>query len=101
MSSAKTVYAGTVQHQKAPCEEFLSGLTREDKLLIMLRDELYGQSWDELEADLRHRTERKPHICDITQRIDEDLARIARLRDCEDRYGVDLATLIAQSPGEV
>lgn len=60
----------------------------------MVRDELYGGAWDELEGDLLARRERKPAIFKLNTRIDEDLGRIIRLRAFEREHGVDLRRLL-------
>ena len=101
MASTKAAKPGIGRHQRPSYQEGLSGLTREDQLLVVLRNELYGQSWDEMEADLRSSRERGPHIFRLSDRIDEDLVRIARLRHYEERHGVDLTRLVADWPGEV
>ncbi|MCO5172478.1 MAG: hypothetical protein M9894_39780 [Planctomycetes bacterium] len=73
---------------------FAEGLAREERVLLLVRDELYGGSWDELEADLHARRERKPAIFKLNTRIDEDLGRISRLRAYEREHGVDLRRLL-------
>ena len=70
-----------------------------DETLLLLRDELYGGSWDEVEADLRARAGRKPYVFKLSTRIEEDLNRIARLRALEER-GVDLRAAFAERAGD-
>lgn len=73
---------------------FAEGLSAEERTLLLVRDELYGGSWEELEGDLQARRERKPAIFKLNTRIDEDLSRITRLRAFEREHGVDLRGLL-------
>lgn len=75
-------------------QAFFSRLTPEEKQLLLLRDELYDGSWDEMEQDLRYRLERKPYIFRLMNRIEDDLARIAKLRAYEEENGVDLGVFL-------
>ena len=75
-------------------QEFFSRMSREEKQLLLLRNELYDGSWDEMETDLSHRLDRKPYIFRLMNRIEEDLARIERLRAYEDEHNVDLGVFI-------
>jgi hypothetical protein len=61
----------------------VTDLAPEDRVLRDVRDQLYGGDWDELERDLRARLEGKPYIFKLATKIEEDLARIARLRQAE------------------
>ena len=78
---------------------FAEGLASEERVLLVVRDELYGGSWDELEQDLHARRERKPAIFKLNTRIDEDLSRINKLRAYEREHGVDLRRLLALVAG--
>lgn len=80
---------------------FFSGLSREEKQLVLLRNELYGGSWVDMEADLRHRLERKPYIFRLMNRIEEDLERIARLHAYEDGAGVDLGVFLGSASDDI
>lgn len=73
---------------------FVESLTREERVLVLLRDQLYDGSWDDLELDLRARKERKPSIFKLNTRIEEDLERIVRLKDFEQARGIDLGALL-------
>jgi hypothetical protein len=70
------------------------GLSREDRTFLLLRDELYGGSWDDVESDLRARLGGKPFIFKLASRIEEDLERIERLRGIEQAHGVDLRAVL-------
>jgi len=79
---------------------FLEGLTREDRLLVAIRDELYEGSWDEVVADLEARRARKPHVVKLASRIEDDLTRVEKLRAFEREHAVDLRALLAGDGGE-
>jgi hypothetical protein len=73
---------------------FADGLTKEERLLVAIRDELYEGSWDDLVADLEARKNRKPYVFKLATRLEEDLARVERLRAFEREHAVDLRTLL-------
>lgn len=55
------------------------GLTPEDRMLVVLRDELYEGRWDLMKRDLEDRLEGRPYIFKLVHRIQDDLRRIERL----------------------
>ncbi|HVY61873.1 MAG TPA: hypothetical protein VHF22_09480 [Planctomycetota bacterium] len=90
--------AGTAGGEETP-EQFARALAREDRVLLDVRDELYAGDWDELERDLRARLAGKPYIFKLATKIEEDLARIERLRRFETARGVDLGEVTRQGEG--
>jgi hypothetical protein len=74
--------------------QYVQRLTSEERMLVVLKRELYEGSWDEMEADLRARLEGRPYIFRLAHRISEDLERIGRLRDFERQAGVDLGDYV-------
>jgi hypothetical protein len=74
-----------------PHKAYYDSLRQEEKMLLILRDELYGGSWDRMQKDLKDRLEGKPYIFKLVHRIEEDLVRIEVLRGYEDKHGVNLA----------
>ncbi|GIW72480.1 MAG: hypothetical protein KatS3mg102_2022 [Planctomycetota bacterium] len=74
---------------------FAGALSREDRTFLLVRDELYGGSWEEVEHDLRARLAGRPYIFKLATRIEEDLERIERLRRYEREHGVDLRQVLA------
>ncbi len=70
------------------------GLTNEERMLVVLKRELYEGSWDEMEADLRARLAGQPYIFKLVHRIQDDLRRITRLRRIERRFKVDLCDYV-------
>jgi len=73
---------------------FIERMTNEERMLVMLRRELYDGSWDEMEKDLRARLEGRPYIFKLAHRIADDLDRIQRLRRFEQSVNVDLTDYV-------
>ncbi|GJQ27866.1 MAG: hypothetical protein HBSAPP02_28980 [Phycisphaerae bacterium] len=55
-------------------------LSPEDRMLVRLRDQLYGGNWEEMILDLKCRLRGEPYIFKLASRIQDDLNRIERLR---------------------
>ncbi len=72
-------------------QKFVDGLSADERMLVTLRDELYGGSWDQMLQDLNDRLKGKPYIFKLVNRIQEDLGRIQKLRDYETKHKVNLA----------
>ncbi len=75
---------------------FVEGITKEERLLVAIRDELYDGSWDELTADLDARMNRKPVVFKLNARLEEDRARVEKLRAFEAEHSVDLRDLLRE-----
>ena len=75
---------------------FAESLSKAERVLVVVRDELYAGSWRELIDDLKARQERKPFIFKLNTRIDEDLIRIARLQAFEQEHEVDIAQFLRE-----
>lgn len=73
---------------------FVEGMTSEERMLVVLKRELYESSWDEMEADLKARLEGRPYIFKLAHRIADDLERIDRLRDFEKSCDADLGEYV-------
>ena len=74
----------------AIAREFVESLGPEEITLLILRDELYDGSWEEMRTDLVGRRDGKPYIFQLASRIDEDLERIQRLLRFEEEHNLDL-----------
>ena len=74
---------------------FVETLSSEERLLVVLKRELYEGSWDEMAVDLKARLEGRPYIFKLAHRIADDLERIERLRAFEQGSGVDLSEYVA------
>ena len=70
--------------------QFVASLSSEERLLVVLKSELYEGSWDEMVADLKARLQGRPYIFKLAHRISDDLERIDRLSRFEQENNVDL-----------
>jgi hypothetical protein len=77
---------------------FADGLAGEERLLVVLKRELYDGQWDEMVADLQARLAGEPYIFKLAHRISDDLERIARLRGFEQEHSVDLGDYVKSPP---
>lgn len=73
---------------------FARRMSREERLLVVVRRELYDGSWDEMVADLEARLAGRPYVFKLAHRIEDDLERIGRLRAFERDCGVDLTEFV-------
>jgi len=69
-------------------------LAPEEKILVIIRDELYGGDWGEMLEDLKARLAGRPYVLKLASRIEDDIARIARLRKIEDENHINLADYV-------
>jgi hypothetical protein len=74
-----------------PVRRFLDRLSPEEKLLLVLKRELYDGDWRPMVMDLRNRLEGRPYVVRLASRIEDDLARIERIRQLEERHDLDLS----------
>jgi len=56
----------------------------------VIRDELYAGSWDEMLKDLEARLQAKPYVFKLATRIEDDLVRIRKMRDFENKHHLNL-----------
>jgi hypothetical protein len=75
-------------------KSFAENLASEEKMLITLRDELYGGSWERMLKDLGDRLKGRPYIFKLVNRIKDDLKRIEKLQEYEEKNKVNLADQI-------
>lgn len=73
---------------------FIEGMTGEERMLVVLRHELYEDNWEDMIADLTARLDGRPYIFKLVHRIEDDLRRMERLREFEDIHGVDLSEYV-------
>jgi hypothetical protein len=73
-----------------PHKRFYQSLTKEEAMLLVLRDELYTGSWDKMIRDLEDRLKGKPYIFKLVNRIEEDIARIRKIKGYEERHKINL-----------
>ena len=73
---------------------FVEQLSPEEKMLVVLKSELYEGDWSSMLEDLRNRLEGRPYIFKLADRITEDINRIEKLQNFEQNHQVDLADYV-------
>jgi len=63
-------------------------------MLVVLKAQLYGGSWDPMLDDLRNRLTGRPYIFKLATRIKDDIERIEQMQRFEVEHDVDLAELV-------
>ncbi|MBN1457565.1 MAG: hypothetical protein JW912_06925 [Sedimentisphaerales bacterium] len=76
-------------------QNYVNGLSNEHKMLVVLKAQLYGGSWEPMLDDLENRLEGKPYIFKLSNRIKDDVQRIEQMKDFEDQNGIDLADYVS------
>ncbi len=77
-----------------PLRRFMDRLNQEQKVLLVLKRDLYDGQWAPMVADLRNRLAGRPYVIRLGSRIEDDLKRIERIRQMEAHYEVDLANYL-------
>jgi hypothetical protein len=88
----------TPKPKQSKVRTFVTGMTIEERMLVVLKKELYEGSWDEMLADLQARLNNKPYIFKLATRITDDIDRIQRLDEFEQANNVDLGDYIELKP---
>ncbi|MGE4602083.1 MAG: hypothetical protein AAEJ65_04185 [Planctomycetota bacterium] len=70
--------------------EFLRKLPPHERTLLVLREELYEGSWNEMKIDLESRLNKGPHVFELVEKIEADMERIERLVSYEQSHDIDL-----------
>ena len=86
--------AGTPPDVRRKLRRFIKGMTQEERMLVVLKAELYDGRWDDMVDDLQARLDGGPYIFKLAHRITDDLDRIRRLREFESSCGVDLGDYV-------
>ena len=74
--------------------DFVNGLSNEQRMLVVLKAQLYGGTWEPMLDDLRNRLVGKPYIFKLASRIQEDVDRIEQMSGFENEYNIDLADYV-------
>ena len=74
--------------------EYVNRLSDEHKMLVALKSQLYGGSWEPMVDDLRNRLAGKPYIFKLVHRIQDDIERIEEMQKFEIEHKVDLADYV-------
>ncbi len=85
---------GPTRAKKLPerqVRDFVRGLAEKERIVLVVRDELFGGSWENMCKDLKARAAGKPYVFKLASRIEEDLKAVEKLTEFERRSGVNLA----------
>lgn len=77
--------------------DFVAGLSDEHRMLVILKAQLYGGTWEPMLDDLQNRLEGKPYIFKLVNRIKDDIERIEQMRKFEEQHNIDLAEYVELS----
>lgn len=77
--------------------DFIAGLSDEHRMLVILKAQLYGGTWEPMLDDLQNRLEGKPYIFKLANRIKDDIERIEQMRKFEQEHDVDLSEYVELS----
>jgi 6-phosphogluconate dehydrogenase len=79
---------------RAEIDAFVGSLDEPHRMLVLLKSQLYGGRWDPMLEDLQNRLEGKPYIFKLANRIKDDVERINRMRDFEQKHRIDLVDYV-------
>ena len=74
--------------------DFVNGLSDEHRMLVVLKAQLYDDTWEPMLDDLRNRLSGKPYIFKLVSRIQDDIGRIEEMQEFESENHIDLADYI-------
>ena len=74
--------------------DYVDRLSDEHKMLVALKAQLYGGTWEPMLDDLRNRLAGKPYIFKLVHRIQDDIGRIEEMQRFEAEHKVDLADYV-------
>jgi hypothetical protein len=92
-SSGKESKVGKGAPSKA-VTSFVKGLSEEQRMLVVLKSQLYDGSWEPMLDDLRNRLAGKPYIFKLANRIQDDIARIEEMSEFEREHNIDLGDYV-------
>ena len=73
---------------------FVAGLSDEHRMLVILKAQLYGGTWEPMLNDLKNRLAGKPYIFKLANRINDDIERIEKMRKFEEEHNIDLTEYV-------
>ena len=87
------------RQQDSACEqavaEYVRALSEEQRMLVMLKSQLYDGSWEPMLEDLNNRLAGKPYIFKLANRIQDDIERIEEMKEFEQENSIDLADYVS------
>jgi len=78
-------------------DEFVRGLAETERIAVIVRDELFGGSWENMRKDLEARAAGRPYVFRLASRIDGDLKAVAKLSAFERRCKVNLSEYLREA----
>ena len=75
-------------------DDYIAGLSNEHRMLVVLKSQLYGGTWEPMLDDLKNRLDGKPYIFKLVNRIKDDIVRIQEMKGFEEENSIDLADFI-------
>ena len=79
---------------KQDVSDYVKSLGEEYRMLVVLKSQLYGGSWEPMFDDLRNRLAGKPYIFKLANRIQDDIERIEQMQKFEADHNIDLADYV-------
>jgi len=76
--------------------DFVNGLSDEHRMLVILKTQLYDNTWEPMLDDLQNRLAGKPYIFKLVNRIQDDIRRIGEMQEFESEHNIDLADYIKE-----
>ncbi|MHC4636229.1 MAG: hypothetical protein ACYTBP_14635 [Planctomycetota bacterium] len=74
--------------------DFVKSLSEEQRMLVILKAQLYDGSWEPMLEDLRNRLAGKPYIFKLASRIQDDVERIEQMSEFESEHNIDLVDYV-------
>ncbi len=74
--------------------DFVENLSDEHRMLVILKAQLYGGTWEPMLDDLKNRLAGEPYIFKLVNRIEDDIARIEQMQQFEIEHKIDLADYV-------
>jgi len=75
-------------------QNFISSLSDEHRMLVLLKAQLYDGAWEPMLDDLRNRLNGKPYIFKLVNRIEDDIKRIEEMQKFEAKHNINLADYV-------
>ena len=75
-------------------QNFISSLSDEHRMLVLLKAQLYDGAWEPMLDDLRNRLNGKPYIFKLINRIEDDIKRIEEMQKFEAKHNINLADYV-------
>ena len=83
-----------LEQDSVDVNDFVNRLSNEHRMLVVLKAQLYGGSWEPMLDDLENRLKGKPYIFKLSNRIKDDIDRINEMRSFEASQDIDLADYV-------